>query len=332
MKAPPVLVLQTSFIGDMVLTTPLIEHLAAAAPVDVLAIPSTAPLLANNPSVREVIVYDKRGHDSGTAGFIRLARAVGDRNYVRAYFAQGSLRSGALGVAARIPERIGFGTSAGRRFYTRRVPYDEGIHHARRLLSLATDATGLSVRPRVFPGAAEQRAVNELLSAAGYAGETLVALAPGSIWGTKRWPSYAELAMRLPARVLVIGGKEDARIATDIVSRAPSAIDATGKLSLLGSAEAIARCAAIVTNDSAPQHLASAMGTPTVSIFGPTVPEFGFGPLAPRRDVIGHDGLSCRPCDRHGPQRCPLGHWRCMREIEASIVADAVRRLTSDLP
>jgi heptosyltransferase-2 len=57
------------------------------------------------------------------------------------------------------------------------------------------------------------------------------------------------------------------------------------------------------------------MGTPTVTIFGPTVPEFGFGPLAPRRVVVGHTALACRPCDRHGPRRCPLGHWRCMREL-----------------
>src|SRR5438034_316720 len=79
-----------------------------------------------------------------------------------------------------------------------------------------------------------------------------------------------------------------------------AAIDATGRLSLLASAELIGRTIALVTNDSAPQHLASAMGTPTITIFGPTVPEFGFGPLAPRSITIGHHQLACRPCDRHG--------------------------------
>jgi heptosyltransferase-2 len=74
-------------------------------------------------------------------------------------------------------------------------------------------------------------------------------------------------------------------------------------------------------------HLASAMGTPTVAVFGPTVPEFGFGPLSPRASVVGHDTLPCRPCDRHGPQRCPLGHHHCMRELEASLVAERARAL-----
>jgi heptosyltransferase-2 len=98
-------------------------------------------------------------------------------------------------------------------------------------------------------------------------------------------------------------------------------LDATGKLPLLASAELIGRCVALVTNDSAPQHLASAMGVPTVSIFGPTVPEFGFGPLAAGSRTVGHPALACRPCDAHGPRRCPLGHWRCMRELSADDVA-----------
>lgn len=322
------LVVQTSFIGDMVLTTPLIARLhAGGREVDVLAIPSTAPLLANNPHVRQVIEYDKRGRDSGARGFLRVARRLRRAHYDAAYFAQGSLRSAAMGVAARVPERIGFESSSGRRLYTTRRPYDESLHHSQRLFSLAFD--GVSSPPQLFPGEPERSAVNDLLAAAGHAGEPLVAVAPGSVWGTKRWPYYPALAAQLSAshRVLIIGGGTDAALAAEIIARAPRAIDATGRLSLLASAEAIGRCTALVTNDSAPQHLASAMGTPTVTIFGPTVPEFGFGPLAPRHDVIGHDGLACRPCDRHGPQKCPLGHWRCMREIDTAIVAGAVRTL-----
>jgi heptosyltransferase-2 len=83
----------------------------------------------------------------------------------------------------------------------------------------------------------------------------------------------------------------------------------------------------LVTNDSAPMHLASAMGTPTVAVFGPTVPDFGFGPLSPRASVVGHDTLPCRPCDRHGPDRCPLGHHRCMRELPPALVVERARTL-----
>ena len=90
----------------------------------------------------------------------------------------------------------------------------------------------------------------------------------------------------------------------------------------LRRAELIGRARLLVTNDSAPQHLASAMGTPTLTIFGPTVPEFGFGPLAPGSASLGVADLACRPCDSHGPQRCPLGHWRCMTEQAPAAVAE----------
>ena len=127
--------------------------------------------------------------------------------------------------------------------------------------------------------------------------------------------------------MIVVGSAADKPLADAIVAAAPRAIDATGRLSLLASAELLGRCGVLVTNDSAPMHLASAMGTPTVAVFGPTVPEFGFGPLAPRVSVVGHDALPCRPCDRHGPQRCPLGHHRCMRDLAPSMLAERARTL-----
>jgi heptosyltransferase-2 len=221
-------------------------------------------------------------------------------------------------------ERIGFASSTGRVLYTRQLPYKPDRHHAERLWSLsmsecADPPSPEQVRPRLYPSDEERRTIDFLLREAGSTEEPFVALAPGSAWGTKRWPYYVELAKRLSehSRIAIIGSKADEEIAAQITDSLPSrcVINAVGTLSLLASAELIGRAQAIVTNDSAPQHLASAMGTPTLTIFGPTVPEFGFGPLAERHAVAGHDGLSCRPCDRHGPQRCPLGHWRCMREL-----------------
>jgi heptosyltransferase-2 len=181
------------------------------------------------------------------------------------------------------------------------------------------------IRPRLYPSDEDRQKVDALLRKVGSVGDPFVALAPGSAWGTKRWPYYVELAKRLADdfRIAVIGSKADSAIATEIVESVPpgSVIDAVGVLPLLGSAELIGRAQAIVTNDSAPQHLASAMGTPTLTIFGPTVPEFGFGPLAERNVVAGHQGLNCRPCDRHGPRKCPLGHWRCMRELTPEYIS-----------
>ena len=338
------LVIQTSFIGDVVLTTPLIAELATRGPVHVVATPAGAPLLVRNPDVAGVTIYDKRGAARGVGGLAAVAaeinsartRAANDgvKDAV-AYLAQGSVRSAALAKLAGFRSRVGFTTSAGRWLYTRRVTYRDNRHHAERLWSLAAelpDATPSStqLRPRLYPGGAEREAVDKLLGDASLGSTPLIALAPGSVWATKRWPYYAELARQLPAsaRFVVVGAKDDGALATEIVAAAPGRVlDATGKLSLLGSAELLARCAILVTNDSAPQHLASAMGTPTVTVFGPTVPDFGFGPLAPRSATTGVIGLECRPCDRHGPQQCPLGHWRCMRDLTPTMVAEVVARV-----
>jgi heptosyltransferase II len=328
------LVVQTSFLGDTVLTTPLLAQLANRGPVDIVTTPAAAALLANHPAVREVIPYDKRGDDRGLIGLWRLARRLRAAQYDVALLAQGSWRSAVLVLLAGIPNRIGFSTSAGRLLYTKRVAYRDDLHHAARLLMLARpngrEPTPAELQPSLAPGDAERAEVDAVLRDGGVrADEPLIGVAPGSVWGTKRWPYYPELAAELArdARVVVIGSDGDTALASEIVAAAPRALDATGRLSLLGSAELNGRCRVLVTNDSAPMHLASAMGTPTVALFGPTVPDFGFGPLAPRASVVGHDTLPCRPCDRHGPQRCPLGHHRCMRELAPSLVAERARTL-----
>jgi lipopolysaccharide heptosyltransferase II len=330
------LVVQTSFIGDVVLTTPLITRLARDGEVAVVTTPPGAALLASHPSVSHLFVYDKRRGDSGLTGLIRVARKA--RGSQRAYMCQGSTRSGALAFAAGCRERIGFDTSDGRWTYTTRVEYRDDWHHARRLLSLAdlrlaaesTESGSADIRPRLYPTDADILAVDELLL---HRSRPMVALAPGSAWGTKRWPGFGALAALLSGQydIAIIGGGDDLAAAGAISARVDreQLIDATGKLSLLGSAELIRRSLALVTNDSSPQHLGSAMGTPTVTIFGPTVPEFGFGPLAPGSRTVGNRALDCRPCDRHGPQVCPLGHWRCMNEITPDEVAGVLRSVIS---
>ncbi len=336
------LVIQTSFLGDVVLTTPLLAELSQRGPVDVVVTPAAAPLLANHPAVRDVLVFDKRGADNGPGGLWRFARALrtranGESRRVDvAYLAQGSLRSAALAWLAGIPVRIGFDTSAGRLLYSERVRYRADRHHAERLWRLAagddaTDPGSDTIRPRLHPGDDERAAVDALLKEVPRDGASLLALAPGSIWGTKRWPHFPALAARLAPlhRLVVVGSRDDAPLAAEIGRAAgvERVVDATGRLSLLASAELLRRCAALVTNDSAPQHLASAVDTPTLTIFGPTVPAFGFGPLASRHATAGNDALRCRPCSPHGPEVCPLGHWLCMREVDATQIAQAVNNL-----
>ena len=327
------LVIQTAFIGDVVLTTPLIAHLARLGPVDVVTTPATAGVLANHPAIRRVIAWDKE-RERGPAALLRLAREVrATSRDATAYCAQGSVRTALLARLAGYRHRVGFATSAGRWLYTRRVRDVEGQHHAERLLRLGLGAEArigaVDVRPRLHPGPAEREVVDTLLDAT-TDDRPMVALAPGSIWGTKRWPGYPELATILATefRIVVVGGPGDQALASRIVDAVPGrALDATGRLSLLASAELIGRCALLVTNDSAPQHLASAMGTPTVTVYGPTVPSFGFGPLAPGSVTVGHERLPCRPCDHHGPPVCPLGHFRCMLELPVGRVAAAAHAI-----
>ncbi len=331
------LVVQTSFLGDVVLTTPLVAELASRGPVDVVVTPGSAPLLLNNPHIRHLIQYDKRAADAGLGGMRRTAARIragsGGGDFApTAYVAQRSLRSAALALMAGYESRVGFRRSPGGPLYTRRVVYRDDLHHAERLWRLAFPEggaplpDGVRLQPRLYPGEREAAAVDAVLR--GLGSEAFVVLAPGSVWGTKRWPRYPDLARRLCAThpLVVVGGAEDAPLAAEIVraTGAARAVDATGRLSLLGSAELMRRAALVITNDSSPLHLASAMSTPTVAVFGPTVPAFGFGPLAPRSAVAEHESLACRPCHKHGPQRCPLDHWKCMRELSAEAMHQLV--------
>ncbi|MDE3128451.1 MAG: glycosyltransferase family 9 protein, partial [Gemmatimonadota bacterium] len=207
------IVIQTSFLGDMVLTTPLIAALAERGPVDVVATPASAGLLANNPSVRAVILYDKRRASRGVRGFGRVLHELRKRRADAIYLAQGSVRSAALAFAAGVHRRVGFRTSAGRPLYSQTVPYRRDLHHAARLWQLATperDPAPGEIRPRLYPGAAERAAVDGLLGPA-HDPRPLVALAPGSVWATKRWPYYTELARAAAAgaRLAVLGSADD---------------------------------------------------------------------------------------------------------------------------
>jgi heptosyltransferase-2 len=312
--------------------------------VDVVVTPASAALLSNNPDIRKLHIYDKRQRDSGMAGLLRLGRAIAlgdgerrgdrDREERTAYLAQGSVRSASLAILAGSRKRVGFDSSPARFLYTDVLPYDRSAHHAARLWRLAFGADGSAPSempaPHLYPGDPERAAVDELLGAA-HDPRPLVALAPGSVWGTKRWPYYPELAARIArrCRIAIVGSSDDSEAAASIAgaARAQGVVDATGKLSLLASAELIGRAELLITNDSSPQHLASAMATSTITIFGPTVPAFGFGPLAPDSITLGHPSLPCRPCHHHGPPACPLGHWKCMRELRVEVVAEAVGRI-----
>jgi heptosyltransferase-2 len=336
------LVVQTGFLGDVVLTTPLLTALAERhGRVDVVTTPAAAPLLETHPAVRRVIPFDKRGADRGVAGLVALARRLRAERYDVAYLPHRSLRTAILAWLARVPRRVGFRdgwplcyTEARRRPRGGGGRGGGGLHEVDRLLALASGGpalTGAARQPTLVTTSDDRGAVAGFLRARGIA-EPFVALAPGSIWGTKRWPYYKELALRLSARaaIVAVGGAEDAVLGAEIAEAVAGgggrwqAVNACGELPLRQSVEVIRRAALLVTNDSAPLHFAQAVGTPTVAIFGSTVPAFGFGPRGPRDRVVELAGLACRPCSAHGPPSCPLGHHRCMRTLTVEHVLRAI--------
>lgn len=329
MATAPTLVIQTAFLGDVVLTTPLLETLARRhGPVDVVTTAAAAPLLETHPAVRRVLRYDKRRSDRGLTGLLRLARRLRAEGYQIAYLPHRSLRSALLAWLAGIPRRVGFHTGWPVLYTGVRTRPAVG-HEIDRLLALGDEPAAHQAAPSLGITASDAAAAEAVLREVG-SESPFVALAPGAIWGTKRWPGYGALAGQLAPRaaVIAVGGPDDAGLCDAIVAAARGAggraVSACGRLSLRESAALIGRAAVLVTNDSAPLHLAAAVGTPVVAIFGPTVTAFGFGPRGPRDVVVEHRTMPCRPCSSHGPPVCPLGHHRCMTEIRVEAVLHAV--------
>jgi len=335
---------QTSFLGDVVLTTPLWRALRDALPeteVWWLVRPDAAPIVVPLAGAGRVLVFDKRGGDGGPGGLARVAARLRALDFDVAIAVQRSLRTALTLVLAGIPERIGFAGAAGSPLYHHRVAH-RGAHARDRLLALAAP---LGVVPQPAPAPqlatdpAADAAVAALLGDAGVAeGEELLVVAPGAAWETKRWPaaSFAALVRALVpgtfGRVAVVGTAGDrghaaaiAREVDGVADRSP-VLDLTGRTTTAELVAVLARAALLVANDSAPAHIAAALGRPVVSLFGPTVPAQGFAPLGAHVRVV-ERALACRPCSRHGSAYCPIGTHECLAGLRESEVAAAVRGL-----
>lgn len=145
-----------------------------------------------------------------------------------------------------------------------------------------------------------------------------VALCPGAKHWNKRWPpeKFSEAAKEFAARgyeVEIHGAMSESSIAEEVIRHSGLAMpNECGKYSLTELAHHLAECELAITNDSGLMHLASAVGARTISIFGPTVREFGFFPRSEQAHIIQNNGLSCRPCTTIGSDSCPKGHFECM--------------------
>ncbi|MCI0698071.1 lipopolysaccharide heptosyltransferase II [candidate division KSB1 bacterium] len=325
-----ILIVQTAFIGDVILATPLAEAAQQKFPgshIDFMAIPAAANLLEKNPFVHRVLIFDKRGNQRGLTALWKMAARLQQEHYDLALVPHRSLRSALLVWLAKIPQRIGFDRSAGAWLFTKRVLYRQK-HEVERNLDLLRALNGtISISsPKIIWDEKDTQIVDSFCGDNTIKGRWFCALAPGSVWATKRWPAerFAELARRLiaetGAQIYLIGGQSDAELCARLAREIGEAcINTAGKLTLRQSAALLDRCQILVSNDSAPTHLGVATRCKVITIFGPTVPAFGFAPFGDGHVVI-EKNLPCRPCSSHGSKQCPIGTHACMLEISVQEV------------
>jgi heptosyltransferase-2 len=333
------LVIQTAFLGDVVLTLPLLGLLRGLPELDVLTVLTTpvgAEFLRDQNVVDSILVYDKRGADRGAAGF---RRAVGDtrqRGFDLAVIPHRSFRSALLALLSNVPARIGFDESGGRLLLTERVVYRSRPHEIERMAELAR-AAGVTVPapPLDFHVRVPDRGVTELARVldgrAVSEDERLVVVAPGSRWRTKRWDAErfgaaaALLADETGLRPVFTGTRFEAEAcASACAASGRRGVDLTGALSMPAWVALLARADVALSNDSAATHVAAGVGTPVVTVFGPTVTAQGFAPYSSLATVV-EAPVDCRPCGRHGSDDCRVGSHACMSEVSVDDVVSAAR-------
>lgn len=340
-----ILIIQTAFIGDVVLTTPLIaaaQKRWPGAEVHFVSTPAGCEVLAG---LSNVVCHclDKK-HVGFVAGLNSMRAALkGFEPFDYIFCVHRSVRSLLFGVNTKASKKIAFRSMWARLLGYETVaypPYDREVHYADKPLALLAPLLSpgeallwRSPRPKLAVVTADDVSVRGKIP---FFADGFFVLSPFSVWGTKTWFADrfsrlgAELCSRLQLSAVILGagGAFEAVTAKTIeekISQAGGqALSLVGKTTL-GELKAIIRQAKIlVANDSAPVHIASAFDVPTVAIFGPTARKWGFFPLSTRSTIIARDDLSCRPCHLHGPQKCPKGHFRCMSEIQVEDVLKGV--------
>jgi heptosyltransferase-2 len=330
-----ILIIQTAFIGDVILTTPLIQRLHDAFPnclIDFLTIEKSMNILENNPALNEIILFNKHDADSGIKGLLRMGKVLAGKAYDLCIVPHRSLRSAFLAWRTKATVRIGFDRSAWKSAFSVVIPYQPDRHEIERNLSLLAPLgiTRQISMPLVYPSAEDKEIVEKLLSSVvSKKNDLFVAVAPGSVWSTKRWPAtyFATFCRILNSRnvwTILIGSKEDADLCQSISNDLKRSFSAAGKLSLRQTYDLLTRCRSILTNDSAPLHLGMAAGISVFAIFGPTVPAFGFAPFGGKGFIIENQAMTCRPCSIHGGNTCPIKTFECMKSLKPEQIAAQV--------
>lgn len=334
MSYKKILLIQTAFIGDAILTSPLIRAMRRQFPeaeIDLISNAATKKLFELNPNLNRIFPFVKKPFFAKIINFMRLVFLLWREKYECAVSVQSYMTSANLMYFGRIPRRIGFKRQ---KLLTDPIVHGGLMHRTEYYLSLMKAFTDekFDRQTEIFWTDAEESAARNLIAIHRKSGDFLLGMAPGSVWFTKRWPQeyFVLLIDRLAdanVKIVLLGGPGEAALCREIEQQAvnENILNIAGNYSITGSAAIIAKLDLMLVNDSAPLHLANAVKTDVVAIFGPTVRRYGFYPMR-ENDTMLEREISCRPCRHNGGPVCPEGHFKCMLEITPDLVLKALQQ------
>lgn len=316
-----ILIIQTAFLGDVILATALVEKLHAHFPdskIDFLLRKGNEQVLTNNPKVNRVLIWDK--HSDKYRKLFKLMQEIRRAHYDLVVNVQRFGASGFLTAFSGAKKTIGFDKNPFSFLFSEKVKHVFEGHEVERNQKLIESLTSPAfVRPALYPSQEDERKADSLTSI------PFVCIAPASVWFTKQFPKerWVTLIESLPTgiKVMLLGAKTDVPLCEEIIQLATntSIENLAGKLSITETAALMKRAAMNFANDSAPLHIASAINAPVTAVFCSTIPQFGFGPLSDKSFVVEiREKLYCRPCGIHGWKACPEGHFRCAYDIDVN--------------
>ncbi len=326
------LIIQTAFIGDVVLATGMVEKIHNAYPeaqIDFLVRKGNESLLVNNPFLNEVLIWTKT--ENKWKNLFKLLIQIRSRKYEKVINLQRFASTGFLTAFSKAKEKIGFDKNPFSFLFSKRIKHimNDGRHEVERNHELIKDFTDTQfAKPKLYPSE------NDFKSVEIYTAQQYICIAPSSVWFTKQYPveKWIEFLNETPSliKIFLLGGKEDKDICETIAASSSNKNTEVlaGKLNFLQSAALMKNAVMNYVNDSAPLHFASAMDAPVTAIFCSTIPAYGFGPLSTKSFITETKvQLSCRPCTLHGRKACPLGHYKCAFTIETTRLINSLSHL-----
>ena len=292
-----ILIIHTAFIGDIVLSTPLIQKLKDLYPkseIDYLTLPTNQSVLYNNPNLNEIILYDKKGKDKGIKGFLKVLKILKQKKYDYAVIPHRFIKSILLAKLAKISDIVGFDVATGSSLLDKKIHYDMKKHEVERLLNLV-EYEGEKIPVRIYPAKENFVKIEKMLTISGYTGkkeQKLILVAPGSQRPEKMWPieKYREIIERLKKNknyfIGITGSKSEKELPLNF-EKDKNVIDFRGEISLVEFGALISKADVVVGNDSSPIHIASGFEKPfVIGIFGPGKRSLGFFPWTEKSNVI----------------------------------------------